>query len=128
MKDIEDFIKIVQQKRLADQHKLEHLDVDCREKKLMKELRDLRSTPFSVIDFCLYYFSAPSHNYVINLFIDERERLKENITKHLNMIAAHKHSIHKIVHSSKHISGLPVPHNYAQYVRILSFSRVDLKF
>ncbi|XP_012534848.1 uncharacterized protein LOC105835817 [Monomorium pharaonis] len=89
MEDIERFIKVVQQKRLASQRELERLDTESDEhKEMMKELRDLRR---------------------------KREQCKENITKHLNTITSHKHSIHKIVHSTQHsISGLPVPHNYAQ--------------
>lgn len=88
MEDIERFIKVVQQKRLTNQRKLERLDVESDEhRKIMKELRDLRR---------------------------EGEQCKENITKHLNTITSHKHSIHKIVHSTQDISGLPVPHDYAQ--------------
>ncbi|XP_011697462.1 PREDICTED: uncharacterized protein LOC105455667 [Wasmannia auropunctata] len=88
MEDIERFIKVAQQKRFVDQRELERLDVEPIEhRKLMKELQDLRG---------------------------EREQCKENITKHLNMITSHKHSIHKIVHSTNDISGLPVPHDYAQ--------------
>ncbi|KYN35342.1 hypothetical protein ALC56_10517 [Trachymyrmex septentrionalis] len=88
MDDIERFIKVIQQKRLANQRELEHLDEEPSEhKELMKELRDLRR---------------------------ETEQCKENITKHLNMITSHKHSVHKIVHSTSNISGLPVSHDYAQ--------------
>jgi len=44
MDDIERFIKIVQQKRQADQCELEHLDVDSNEHKtLMKKLQNLKS-------------------------------------------------------------------------------------
>ncbi|XP_032676940.1 uncharacterized protein LOC116846777 [Odontomachus brunneus] len=93
MEDIEHFIKISQQKRLLNQHKLKELDNEPDDhKKLIKELRDLQK---------------------------ETQQSKENITKHLNMITAHKHIIHKIVHSSEHISGLPVPHNNAQDVRTM---------
>lgn len=51
-------------------------------------------------------------------FVGNRERCKESITKHLNLITAHKHSVHKIIHSAEDVSGLPVPHDYAQYVTI----------
>lgn len=88
MEDIERFIKIVQQKRLVNQRELECLDVPSDEhKKLMKELQDLKR---------------------------ERELCKENTIKHLGIITGHRHSIHKLVQSSKDISGLPVPHDYAQ--------------
>lgn len=88
MEDIERYIKVVQQKRLANQRELDRLDEDPPEhRKLMKELQDLRR---------------------------EREQCKENITKHLNTITSHKHFIHKIIHSTNDISGLPVPHDYAQ--------------
>jgi len=44
MEDIEHFIRVVQQKRLANQRELDRLDVEPNEhSKLMKELRDLRS-------------------------------------------------------------------------------------
>lgn len=44
MEDVERFIKIVQQKRLANQRELEHLETESNEqRKLMKELQDLRS-------------------------------------------------------------------------------------
>lgn len=48
----------------------------------------------------------------------------ENIIKDLNTITAHKHTIHKVVQSSKDISGLPISHDYAQYDKNLlsSFS------
>ncbi|KAH0948404.1 hypothetical protein HN011_002795 [Eciton burchellii] len=99
MDDIERFIKIVQQKRQADQRELEHLDVDSDEHKtLMKKLRNLKK---------------------------EREQCKENITKHLNMITAHKHSIHKIIHSAKDISGLPVPHDYAQDMKTMFTDTIE---
>ncbi|XP_018046652.1 PREDICTED: uncharacterized protein LOC108686083 [Atta colombica] len=89
MNDIERFIRVMQEKRLANQRELECLDEESSEhKELMKELRDLRR---------------------------ETEQCKENITKHLNMITSHKHSVHKIVHSTSNISGLPVSHDYAQY-------------
>lgn len=45
MEDIEHFIKIVQQKKLIAQRRLERPDVDFREK-LTKELRELKSTSF----------------------------------------------------------------------------------
>jgi len=44
MEDIERFIKVRQQKRLANQRELERLDTESNEhRKLMKELRDLKS-------------------------------------------------------------------------------------
>lgn len=44
MEDVERFIKIVQQKRLANQRELDSLVAEPSEyRKLMKELRDLRS-------------------------------------------------------------------------------------
>ncbi|XP_018367386.1 PREDICTED: uncharacterized protein LOC108763936 isoform X1 [Trachymyrmex cornetzi] len=88
MDDIERFIRVIQQKRLANQCELERLDEEPSEhRELMKELQNLRR---------------------------ETEQCKENITKHLNMITSHKHSVHKIVHSTSNISGLPVSHDYAQ--------------
>ncbi|XP_011640695.1 uncharacterized protein LOC105429428 [Pogonomyrmex barbatus] len=99
MEDIERFIKLIQQKRLANQRELERLDAEPDEhKKLMKELRDLRG---------------------------QRIQCKENITKHLNMITSHKHSVHKIVHSSKDISGLPVPHDCAQDVKTMFTDAIE---
>ncbi|XP_070172194.1 uncharacterized protein [Polyergus mexicanus] len=99
MEDIERFIKVVQQKRLINQRELEHLDVPSDEhKKLMKELQDLKR---------------------------ERELCKENIIKHLGIITGHKHSIHKLVQSSKDISGLPVPHNYAQDLTIMFTDAIE---
>jgi tRNA(Glu) U13 pseudouridine synthase TruD len=59
MDDIERFIKIVQQKRQADQRELEHLDVDSDEHKtLMKKLRNLKSMYSSIclkFLFVLYF-------------------------------------------------------------------------
>ncbi|KAL6434458.1 hypothetical protein ACFW04_006099 [Cataglyphis niger] len=99
MEDIERFIKIMQQKRLINQRELAHLDVPSDEhKKLMKELQDLKR---------------------------ERELCKENITKHLSIITGHKHSIHKLVQSSKNISGLPVPHDYAQDLTIMFTDAIE---
>ncbi|RLU27618.1 hypothetical protein DMN91_001422 [Ooceraea biroi] len=99
MDDIERFIKTLQRRRQADQCKLEHLDVASDEhRKLMKKVRDLSK---------------------------KIEQRKENITKHLNMITAHKHSIHKIIHSANDISGLPVPHDYAQDMRTMFTDVID---
>ncbi|KAL6266224.1 hypothetical protein P5V15_003084 [Pogonomyrmex californicus] len=99
MEDIENFIKLIQQKRLANQRELERLDAEPDEhKKLMKELRDLRG---------------------------QRIQCKENITKYLNTITSHKHSVHKIVHSSKDISGLPVPHDCAQDVKTMFTDAIE---
>ncbi|XP_012216413.1 uncharacterized protein [Linepithema humile] len=99
MENIESFIKIMQQKRLAAQHELDRLDEEhSKENKLMKKLRDLRN---------------------------EREHIKENITKHLNTMTAHKHSIHKIIHSSKDISGLPVSHDCAQDVKTMFIDGIE---
>ncbi|XP_011875457.1 PREDICTED: uncharacterized protein LOC105566227 [Vollenhovia emeryi] len=93
MEDIELFIKVVQQKRLANQHELDRLDAEPKEhKKFMKELRGLQK---------------------------EREQCKKNIAKHLGTITSQKHSIHKIVHSTKDVSGLPVPHDYAQDMKTM---------
>ncbi|KMQ97509.1 membrane protein [Lasius niger] len=99
MEDIERFIKIVQQKRLLNQRELKRLDAPSDEhEELMKKLRDLKR---------------------------EREVCKENIVKHLGIITGHKHSIHKFVQSSKDISGLPVPHNYAQDMRIMFTDAIE---
>ncbi|KYQ58595.1 hypothetical protein ALC60_02240 [Trachymyrmex zeteki] len=99
MEDIERFIKVVQQKRFANHRKLECFDVEPNEhRKLIKELRDLRK---------------------------EREQCKENITKHLNMITSHKHSVHKIVHSTSNISGLPVSHDYAQNMTTMFIEAIE---
>lgn len=88
MEEIERFIKIVRQKRLINQRELERLDEPSNEhKELMKTLQDLKR---------------------------ERELSTEKIIKHLGIITRHRHSIHKFVQSSKDISGLPVPHDYAQ--------------
>lgn len=88
MEEIERFIKIVRQKRLINQRELERLDTPSNEhKELMKELQQLKR---------------------------ERESCKEKIIKHLGIITKHRYSIHKFVQSSKDISGLPVPHDYAQ--------------
>ncbi|KYN01176.1 hypothetical protein ALC62_08018 [Cyphomyrmex costatus] len=99
MEDIERFIRVVQQKRCADHRELEHLDVEPSEhRKLIKELQDLRR---------------------------EREQCKENVTKHLNMITSHKHSIHKIIHSTNNISGLPVSHDYAQDMTTMFIDAIE---
>ncbi|CAL1680540.1 unnamed protein product [Lasius platythorax] len=99
MEDIERFIKIVQQKRLLNQRELKRLDAPSDEhEELMKKLRDLKR---------------------------EREVCKENIVKHLGIITGHRHSIHKFVQSSKDISGLPVPHNYAQDMRIMFTDAIE---
>ncbi|XP_067205126.1 uncharacterized protein [Linepithema humile] len=128
MENIESFIKIMQQKRLAAQHELDRLDEEhSKENKLMKKLRDLRSMSFLATNFSLYCYSAQDNHYVFNveLFIDEREHIKENITKHLNTMTAHKHSIHKIIHSSKDISGLPVSHDCAQDVKTMFIDGIE---
>jgi len=50
MNDIERFIRVMQEKRLANQCELERLDEEPSEhKELMKELRDLRSKLFQII-------------------------------------------------------------------------------
>ncbi|XP_011065414.1 PREDICTED: uncharacterized protein LOC105152696 isoform X2 [Acromyrmex echinatior] len=99
MDDIERFIRVMQQKRLANQLELECLDKEPSEhKELMKELRDLRR---------------------------ETEQCKENITKHLNMITSHKHSVHKIVHSTSNISGLPVSHDYARNMTTMFIDAIE---
>lgn len=128
MEDIERFIKIMQQKRLVNQRELERLDEPSDEhKKLMKELQDLKSTYFIIFNISLeiivflriiytevFVISLRCIN--IKLFTGERQLSKENIIKYLGIITGHKHSIYKLVQSSKNISGLPVPHDYAQYV------------
>ncbi|XP_025262107.1 uncharacterized protein LOC105259405 [Camponotus floridanus] len=99
MEDIERFIKIMQQKRLVNQRELERLDEPSDEhKKLMKELQDLKR---------------------------ERQLSKENIIKHLGIITGHKHSIYKLVQSSKNISGLPVPHDYAQDLTVMFTDAIE---
>ncbi|XP_014470108.1 PREDICTED: uncharacterized protein LOC106742037 [Dinoponera quadriceps] len=93
MEDIERCIRISQQKRLLNQRKLQSLDKEPNEHtEMLKQLQELQRNT---------------------------QQCKENITKHLNMIRTHKHTIYKIVHSSEHISGLPVPHNNAQDVKTM---------
>ncbi|XP_029172678.1 uncharacterized protein LOC114941745 [Nylanderia fulva] len=88
MEEIESLIKIMQEKRRINQCELERLDTPSNEhKELMKELQDLKR---------------------------ERDLCKEKIIKHLGIIMGHRHSIYKFSQSSKDISGLPVPHDYAQ--------------
>lgn len=123
MEDIESFVKVLRQKRLANQRELDRLDVETDEHmKMIRELQDLRSKP--LLDYFQWKLIVPLHenrrSYMNNvpLFVGERKECIENITKHLITITSHKHSIHKIVHSAKDVSGLPVPHDYAQYVQI----------
>ncbi|KAL0122926.1 hypothetical protein PUN28_007530 [Cardiocondyla obscurior] len=93
MEDVEHYINIVQQKTLANQHKLAHIDKEINEFQLLvKESEDLRR---------------------------KREQYIENIAKHLRTITSYKHSIHKCVHSTNVISGLPVPHHYASDVTVM---------
>ncbi|XP_077269961.1 uncharacterized protein LOC143901463 [Temnothorax americanus] len=100
MEDVEHFIKVMQQKRLAKQRELDRLDTETSEyDKLLKELQDLRK---------------------------DREQCKENIAKHFSTITSHKHSIQKMVNSTKDVSGLPVPHDFAENVATMFTDAIQL--
>lgn len=44
----------------------------------------------------------------------------EKLIKGLNIITSHKHLVHKIISSSKdQVSGLPIPHHFALYVKAI---------
>ncbi|EFN89449.1 hypothetical protein EAI_17063 [Harpegnathos saltator] len=92
MENLEHFIEIAQQKRLSNQQKLEELDKKSDEyRKITKELRDLKR---------------------------QTKESKNNILKQLNVLASHRRTIHKIVHSMVK-TGLPVPHKDIQDVKTM---------
>lgn len=118
MEDIEYYVKLMQRQRLHNESKLKLIETESEvvHKNFMKTLQDLKS--ISIILSFISVWIAFFYNYMINneLFTGETEQCKDSITKNLNTLVAFKHSIHKIVHSSQDISGLPVPHDCAEYI------------
>ncbi|CAK9800508.1 hypothetical protein ANTPLA_LOCUS2453 [Anthophora plagiata] len=43
---------------------------------------------------------------------DERNDCKESISKNLQRLTTHEHSIYKLIHNSESVPGLPVSHDY----------------